>query len=147
MPTTLSIADAGGLLFAFALLIVLLVWLLQSQEERWSSRHGRIARLTTGWRWKDQPPMSFLLLKWVFWLYIAAAPVTLGTIAFRGPRVPDQTHSVPLFMRNGRVSYVQPWVSHAMELVLPVACILLLGLAILGWRNRRHLERYNRGAG
>jgi len=44
MLSALSLNDVGGLLFALALLIALLVWVFQSPDRRWSPRVDGLQR-------------------------------------------------------------------------------------------------------
>ena len=147
MLSALSLNDVGGLLFALALLIALLVWVFQSPDRRWSPRSGRVGRLASGWRWKHQAPKSFAVLRRAFWFYVIATLLTIGSIASWAPRNADAAHPVPFTMRDGQVYYIQRWLGRAIDLAIPVGCVLILGLALAGWLNRRQLVRYDPGAG
>jgi len=147
MPSTLSLNEIGGALFALALLIALVVWLLQPPDRRLSSEPGRVGKLVSGWTWKGQTPMSFVVLRTLFWMYVVGVLLTIGSIASRAPRDPDAEHPVPFTTRNGQVYYVERWLGRAIDLAIPVGGILLAGVATTGWLNRRQLKRYDREAG
>ena len=146
MHDGLSLNELAALLFSAALLISLLVWVLQSQEERWS-KNGRVARLAGGWKWKGPPPTTFTALKRLLLVYVFVALVAVGSIALWAPREADTAHPVPFRTRSGQMYYVQRWVGRAIELAIPVGVAFVAGLALVGWYHREQLERYDRGAG
>ena len=88
-----------------------------------------------------------MALKRAFWTYMVALLFAMATIPLWAPRTADPEHPVPFRMRNGQVFYVHRWVGRAIDLAFPVAGVLLVGLAFVGWQNRGLLERYDHGAG
>jgi hypothetical protein len=132
--------DTLGLLYALALLVALLLWLLQKPEARW--RPGRLSALLKGWRWRGTAPLPFVVLKWAFWLSFISTFVILGTIPKTSRVQPDTDHPLAFRMRDGKVHYVARWYQHVMPVGLTMGCGLALAMGVVAWRNRTKLERY-----